>query len=138
MNGAAAGKAPWTFWAVSGLGLVWNAYGGFDFIMTQSRNAAYIATTPPEVIQAIDAAPYWALACWGLGVWGSIAGSILLLLRSRLAVAAFAASLLGALVSFGWQFREGIAAPLLAVVILAVVAAQLGYARKQVAARILR
>jgi hypothetical protein len=36
-------------------------------------------------------------AVWAIGVWGSVAGSILLLLRSRWAFHAFVLSLLGAI-----------------------------------------
>ena len=33
--------------------------------------------------------PSWAVACWAIAVWGSLLGSILLLMRQRLAVAVF-------------------------------------------------
>jgi hypothetical protein len=39
--------------------------------------------------------PLWANMAWALGVWGAVCGSILLLLRSRLAVQAFGISLTG-------------------------------------------
>jgi hypothetical protein len=40
--------------------------------------------------------PTWMYVPWTLGVWGAVLGSILLLLRNRLAVWAFLASLVGA------------------------------------------
>jgi hypothetical protein len=45
------------------------------------------------------AKPAWMTAVWAVGVWGALAGSLLLLLRSRLAVAAFLASLIAYVVS---------------------------------------
>ena len=59
----------------------------------------------------IDAFPIWAQFGWGLGVWGGLAGSVLLLLRSRWAVWAFGLSLLGAVLGLGYQI---VAAPPLA------------------------
>ena len=40
---------------------------------------------------------------WGLGVWGGLLGALLLLLRSRYAVWAYAASMLGIVLSIGYQ-----------------------------------
>jgi hypothetical protein len=88
-------KPRWPFWIFAGLSLLWNAYGAYDWLMTNSRNAAYIAQFPPETMQFVDGMPYWALGAWALGVWAAVAGSVLLLLRSRFAVHAFAASLAG-------------------------------------------
>ena len=45
------------------------------------------------------AMPTWMYGPWILGVWGAVAGSILLLMRSRFAVWAFGLSLIGAVVS---------------------------------------
>jgi hypothetical protein len=47
--------------------------------------------------------PLYASIGWGLGVWGGLLGAILLLMRSRYAVHAFALSLLGMILSFGYQ-----------------------------------
>ncbi|MDQ8028362.1 MAG: hypothetical protein REJ23_06520, partial [Brevundimonas sp.] len=45
------------------------------------------------------AMPDWMYGPWILGVWGAVLGSLLLLLRRKWAVHAFALSFLGALVS---------------------------------------
>lgn len=86
---------PWHLWAVGVISLLWNAFGGYDYLMQNTRNADYIAQLPAEAVQHLDALPYWAIGFWTLGVWGAVLGSLLLLLRSRLAVWAFAGSLLG-------------------------------------------
>lgn len=106
MNNAASAAVPWQYWLISGISLLWNAFGGFDYTMTKTRNADYLANFPPEMMPFIDSMPAWATAFWALGVWGSLAGSILLLLRSRHAVAAFLASLAGAIVSFAYQYAS--------------------------------
>jgi mannose/fructose/N-acetylgalactosamine-specific phosphotransferase system component IID len=71
-----------------------------------TRDPDYIAQFPPEMIDWLDVAPVWALMAWALGVWGSLAGSLLLLLRSHWAVVAFAASLVGLAGTQAWQLTS--------------------------------
>lgn len=93
----------WPFWAVSLASLLWNGFGAFDFSMTMIRDADYLAQFPPEMMPVIDAFPAWTILAWACGVWGALAGSLLLLARSRLAMLAFALSLTGLAVSTGYQ-----------------------------------
>jgi hypothetical protein len=86
---------PWHLWAIGVISLLWNAFGGYDYLMQNTRNAAYMAQMPAAAVQHLDELPVWAIGFWTLGVWGAVLGSLLLLIRSRLAVYAFAASLLG-------------------------------------------
>ncbi|MBW8752699.1 MAG: hypothetical protein JF595_00890, partial [Sphingomonadales bacterium] len=85
----------WHFWLIAGLSLLWNAFAAYGWLMTNMRDAAYIARFTPETMQSLDAMPYWALGIWTIGVWSAVLGSILLLLRSRFAVHAFAVALAG-------------------------------------------
>ncbi len=82
-------KIPAHYWVVAGLSLLWNAFGAVDYTLTKMRNPAYLANFPPEMMAAIDKFPAWMTIFWALGVWGSLLGSVLLLIRSRLAVTAF-------------------------------------------------
>jgi len=82
-------------WAVGGLTLLWNAFGCYIYTMAMMRDPALFAEAPPEMVAAFDAAPAWSNGAWAFGVWGALAGSLLLLLRSRWAVHAFAVSILG-------------------------------------------
>lgn len=102
-------KAPTQYWIVGGLATLWNAFGAFDYVMTQTRNAAYLAgfTDPQRVY--FDSFPVWMEAAWAFGVWGGLLGSLLLLMRSRHAVAAFAVSLAGLAISTLYQY--GLNAP---------------------------
>lgn len=97
-------KTPISFWIISGLSLVWNAFGAVDYTMTQTRNAAYLAQFTPEQRTYFESFPAWMEAAWALGIWGAVAGSLLLLMRNRHAVTAFGVSLFGLLVSTIWQF----------------------------------
>ena len=106
MDEAIKTKPPVGFWIVGLLALLWNGFGGYDYVMTRTRNMEYLAQAgdAKTLLQWIDSFPIWAQIAWPVGVWGSVLGSVLLLLRSRHAVTAFVVSLLGALVSFGHQF----------------------------------
>jgi hypothetical protein len=92
---------PWHLWAVGGISLLWNAFGGYDFVMSMTQGETWWRASgmTDAMIAYYNAMPAWMYAPWVLGVWGAVAGSILLLLRSRFAVHAFALSLIGALVS---------------------------------------
>lgn len=90
-------KAPWHLWAVGIVSLLWNAIGAYDYSMTHLQGAQYMADMgmQGDAIAYIEALPAWATGAWALGVWGSFIGSILLLLRSALAVWSFVVSLVG-------------------------------------------
>jgi hypothetical protein len=46
-------------------------------------------------------------AAWAIGVWTGVLGSLLLLLRSRWAIHAFAVSLAGLAIATAYQFGSG-------------------------------
>lgn len=148
-----AGKAPWHLWVVGFVSLLWNAFGGYDYTMSQLRDPAYLEATMGQMgmsveqsIAFLDSFPAWADALWALGVWGSVAGSVLLLLRSRFAVIAFLASLVGAVLSFGYQYTidlppqmaDTAMTKVMPLVIILAVVLQWWYARSQQAAGVLR
>ncbi|HUD28479.1 MAG TPA: hypothetical protein VMQ93_06370 [Novosphingobium sp.] len=93
----------WPYWLVAVLALVWNGFGCLDWTLTAMRNAAWLAQVPPETVDWLDGAPTWSIFTWALGVWGGLVGALCLLARSRTAVLAFAASLLGLAVNQVWQ-----------------------------------
>lgn len=86
---------PIHLWVVGVASMVWNAFGAFDFIMTNLRDPGYLEHIPVEMMDYIDTMPFWVIGSWALGVWSALLGSMLLLARSRFAVTAFAASIVG-------------------------------------------
>lgn len=92
-------KTPWHIWVVGGVSALWNLGGVVDYLMSQMGVESYMGAMTPEQRAYFEGFPGWAVVFWALGVWGAIAGSVLLLLRSRLAAAAFAISLIGLLVN---------------------------------------
>lgn len=88
---------PWHLWVVGLVSLLWNLMGAADYTMTHVGGEDYMLTAGMDAagIAWVASVPGWAIAGWALGVWGGVAGSLLLLLRSRYAVWAFALSLIG-------------------------------------------
>ena len=103
MTTISAARPGWPFWAVALVSLPWNGFGAFDFTMTMIRDPGYLAQFPPEMMPVIDAFPAWVIVAWACGVWGALAGSLLLLARSRFAVPVYAQSLAGQAASTAYQ-----------------------------------
>jgi hypothetical protein len=100
-------NAPLQFWIVSILSLIWNGFLAFDYVAAQTRNIAYLRAVTQEVNASLawaNSSPSWAIAAWAISVWGSLAGSLLLLLRSRHAVAVFIVALASAAVNSANQY----------------------------------
>lgn len=104
---AMANKAPLHVWVVGTASLLWSAFGCFDFLMTNIRDAAYLAQLPADMIDYLDGFPAWAVIAWAMGVGFALLGSMLLLIRSLYAAYAFAFSLLGLAGTQLYQFGEG-------------------------------
>jgi len=108
MATTAQARTPVHLWIVGALALLWNCFGAYDYVMTRTHNIAYIArsmpgTDPDAVLAWIAAMPVYAQIGWGLGVWGGLAGAILLLMRSHYALWAFAVSMVGIVLGMGYQ-----------------------------------
>lgn len=91
---------PWHLWLVGLLALIWNSGGAYDYVMTQLQSQDYLANFTDEQLALYTGMPVWATAAWAIAVWSSVAGSVLLLLRSRFAVIAFLLAIAGMAVSF--------------------------------------
>ena len=145
-------KTPWHLWVIGLVALVWNAGGAFDYLMTQTRNMEYLTGGAQSIGVPVDVMvgyyttfPAWADACWAFGVWGAVAGSLLLLLRSRFAFHAFAVALLGligtTIYTAASDIPEGLSTPfswIFTAVIFLVTILLIFYARRMTAAGVLR
>ena len=140
-------KTPWHLWVVGAVSLVWNAFGAMDYTMTKMGNAEDLAAFTPEQHAYFTSFPMWANVGWALGVWGSVLGSLLLLVRSRHAVTAFIVSLIGLAISSFYQFglhygdlmqMFGTFPMIFTAVIWVIVIALFLYARAQAAMGVLR
>ncbi|MEE9454238.1 MAG: hypothetical protein V3V13_07645 [Paracoccaceae bacterium] len=104
MNTNTAIKTPWHLWLVAALSLLWNAMGAFDYVMTQTKNAEYLAKFTPEQLAYFNSFPIWVQGTWAIAIFGSVLGSILLLLRSRHAVLAFWVAMLAMIATTAHNF----------------------------------
>ena len=106
-------EAPWHLWVVGVLGLIFTLYGGYDYTMSQMGDREYIAAAVAPMGIDVDTAveyfssfPLWVDAVWAIGVWSAVAGAVLLLLKNRLAVHAFALSLVGLVLSNAYSLSH--------------------------------
>lgn len=97
-------KTPWHLWVIGVVTLVFNAGGAFDYVMTQTKNAAYMAQFTPDELAYFYGFPSWVQGCWAIAVWGAVLGSALLLVRRKWAVGMFALSLIAMVVTFAHNF----------------------------------
>jgi hypothetical protein len=135
-------RTPVHLWIVGILALLWSCFGAYDYTMTRMRNMDYIASSMPGVdpntaLAWVDSMPLYAQIGWGLGVWMGLLGSVLLLIRNRWAVWSYGLSLVGAVLSLGYQIAlapplPGADSPMMKAmpyVIIAICAALFLYAR---------
>ncbi len=112
--------------------------------MAQTRKASYVEMVPEEFraqfLAYVDGMPIWAASGWALGVWASILGSFLILARSRHAVTAVIASIVGLAVNSAYTYlivqtnlsmMTGKSAQLFTALILAVLLLLTWYAVRQ-------
>ncbi len=140
MSELAAAEDPrpsWHFWAIAVVALIWNAFGALDYVMTQTRNEAYMAQFTPEQLEYFYGFPTWAVAAWAIAVWASVLGAILLLLRKRAAVWLFATSLVcifitsvyNFILSDGLELMGGAAGLAISLAVIVIAILLLAYAR---------
>ena len=139
-----APAAPWHFWVVAVVSLVWNGFGGFDYTMSHLQGESYYRQMgmSEAVIAFMNTYPSWMHAVWAVGVWGSVLGAVLLVLRSKWALHAFAVSILGAIGNLLYTATTPAAAGVMGIemplVIIAICAFFIWYARAMTKRGVLR
>jgi len=93
-NGSNRARTPWHLWVVGIIALLWDAMGAFNYLMTQTRNEAYMASFTPEQLEFYYGFPSWVVGAWAIAVWGGLLGAVLLLLRRKLAFPVLLVSLI--------------------------------------------
>jgi hypothetical protein len=99
-------KTPWHLWLVGVVGVLFNAIGVFDFVMSMAQGSAHMASagmTPAQIAHYQDM-PIWMTADWAIGVFGALIGSALILVRNRLAWPVLAVSLAAFLISLLYTY----------------------------------
>ena len=136
MSEAQAPGAPRHLWIVGIVSLLWNLMGAMDYVMTQTKNEAYMGQFSPEQLEFFYGFPVWLVAFWAIAVWGGVLGVVLLLMRKKLAVSVLAVSFLCMVVTsiYNYGFAGGIdivggTGFLISVVIFGIALALVVYAR---------
>lgn len=113
MNTIGKPKTPWHLWVLGIVSLLWFAGGANDYVQTKTENLEYLGWAAESSGVSLEVLldyfgnwPLWANICWALGVWGAVAGSLLLLLRSRFAFHALVLSLVGLVGSTIYTFTS--------------------------------
>lgn len=99
-------RTPWHLWLVGVVAVLFNAIGVFDFVMSMAQGPAYMASagmTPAQIAHYQDM-PIWMTADWAIGVFGALLGSVLILLRNKLAWPVLAVSLAAFLLSLVYTY----------------------------------
>lgn len=130
---------PRHIWIVGILALLWNLMGAMDYIMTQTKNEAYMGQFTPEQLEFFYGFPAWLVAFWATAVWGGVLGAVLLLVRKKLAFPILTVSFLCMVVTtiHNYGFAGGAdivggAGLIFTVVIFVVALALVIYARRMV------
>ena len=118
---------PLWYRATASAGLIWNAYGTWQFALslTATPDSLVASGLTPDQAQVMLTYPVWMTLAFALGVLGGLVGSVLLLMRHRAALPVFAASLAGYVVLYIGDITQGVFAALGApqVIILTLVVA---------------
>ena len=112
--------------------------GAFDYLMTQTKNAEYMANFSPAQLEYFYGFPTWMTAAWAVAVWGGMLCAVLLLMRKHLAepvfLVSFVAVVLTTLYSYvlsnGTEVFEGVGSQVFSALIFAVALGLYLYARQ--------
>ncbi len=128
---------PWHLWLI---GIPYSLLGGmtaFDFVMTVTKNEAYLGKFPQAMLDYYYSFPVWMFVMWFVGGFGGLIGALLLLLRKGVAVQFFAASLVAGVITTIYTYAfsgglevTGMAGLITSMVSLAVAGLVLVYARR--------
>lgn len=91
----------WWFWVLAVAAVLWNLIGVADYLGYTLGGEAYLdrlREADPAVADYMASMPAWRVALWALGVWGSLAGAVLLVARRRWSVPAYVVGLVGIVV----------------------------------------
>ena len=92
------------FWIISGIALVWNLLGVMAYLMQVTMSPEALQALPENQRALLESTPAWATGAFAIAVWGGALGSLLLLLRKKLATTVLIISLAGIIVQMFHSF----------------------------------
>lgn len=131
---------PKHLWIVGILAVLWNSVGALDYVMTQTKNKAYMdaGNFTQAQLDYFYSMPTWMIFAWATAIWASVLGSLLLLFKKKLSAPVFLVSLIGVVVSMahnyvfsnGYEIMGGAGAAAFSAAIFLIAVALYLYARK--------
>ncbi len=91
-------KPPTWFWVVSVIALIWNLMGVGAYLAQAYTPDDIIAQMEQAMQDLVNSTPAWVTAAFAIAVWAGALGSLLLLLRKRLAHIVLILSFIGIVV----------------------------------------
>ena len=107
MNAAVAARIPGWFRVVGVLALLWNLFGLAMFYLSVTMTPEQLAQLPAAQREVTEGDPTWLWAVYGAAVVTGTLGSLLLLLRRKLALPVFWLSLVAIVVLFAYSLVPG-------------------------------
>ena len=83
------------FWVISSIALVWNLMGVFNYLDQVFMTDKVLETLPKEQQILYQDIPAWVTAAFAIAVFSGTLGSLLLLLKKKIATTFFIISFLG-------------------------------------------
>ncbi|GAB4237227.1 MAG: hypothetical protein Tsb0034_12280 [Ekhidna sp.] len=97
-------KPPVWFWVVAVLALIWNLMGVGAYLQQAYASDDLLSQMEKAVADLIAQRPAWATAAFATAVWGGALGSLLLLLRKKLAHIVLVVSLVGIVIQMYYNY----------------------------------
>lgn len=94
-------KPSTAFWVVAIIALIWNGMGAAAYLGQVTMGEEALQALSEAERNLITSTPVWATAAFALAVWGGLFGSLLMLMRKKLAIIVLVVSFAGIVVQMG-------------------------------------
>ena len=90
------------FWVISVIALIWNLIGVMNYVGQAYMTDEMLASLPEAQQDLYQNIPAWVTAAFAIAVFGGTLGSLLLLLKKKLASIIFSISMLAIIIQMAW------------------------------------
>jgi len=93
------------FWIIGIISLIWNAMGVYNYLIQAYQTEAFTSSVNEAQLALMESMPSWNTALFAIAVFSGLIGTILLLMRKKMAVSLFFLSFITATVmQLYWLF----------------------------------
>lgn len=102
-------KPKTSFWIIAVIALLWNLFGVLQVLSATIWVDQLAESYPAELLSLMNELPSWYHIVFAIAVGAGVLGSLLLLLRKKLAMPVFGISLIALLIQMGyWLFATNV------------------------------